>query len=254
MIFCVKSQQSILFSLLKIWPGPRKDFVAEAGSPIPQAVWAHSDWDIFHLCLYKPACAHVSTASNHGPPIRISCRCIQFMVTHSKYRNSISNQQEIWDGHNIILILQCLCWQGSDLKGEELQVEWSCCMRAAGLLAFWQHTTAHQELLGALMCLLLLTSFHLHIFAFLVLFLCTPLLDLLQRCHSSFICMNWWGQAQNSCLAVKGKLCSRAVNTRLLRVNIQATELFYQVYLIFWAVKRVEKWKKFVGNSCHFRD
>lgn len=62
MIFCVKSQQSILFSLLKIWPGPRKDFVAEAGSPIPQAVWAHSDWDIFHLCLYKPACAHVSTA------------------------------------------------------------------------------------------------------------------------------------------------------------------------------------------------
>lgn len=50
MIFCVKSQQSILFSHLKIWPGPTKDFVAEAGSPIlavPQAVWAHSDEDVF---------------------------------------------------------------------------------------------------------------------------------------------------------------------------------------------------------------
>lgn len=67
MIFCVKSQQSILFSLVKIWPGPTKDFVAEAGSPIPQAAQAHSDGDVFHLCLYKPACAHISTARNHGP-------------------------------------------------------------------------------------------------------------------------------------------------------------------------------------------
>lgn len=98
MIFCVKSQQSILFSLLKVWPGPTKDFVAEAGSPIlavPQAVWAHSDGDVFHLCMDKPACAHVSTASTHGPPIRISCRCIEYMVTHSRYGNFISNQKEI---------------------------------------------------------------------------------------------------------------------------------------------------------------
>lgn len=108
MIFCVKSQQSILFSLLKIWPGPTKDFVAEAGSPIlaePQAVWAHSDGDVFHLRLYKPACAHVSTSSNHGPPIRLSSRYIEYMVTHSRYRNFISSQQEFQHGCKIILVL-----------------------------------------------------------------------------------------------------------------------------------------------------
>lgn len=70
MIFSVKSQQSILFSLLKIWHGPTEAFLAEAGSPIlavPQAGRAHSDGDVFHLCLYVPACAHVSIASSHGP-------------------------------------------------------------------------------------------------------------------------------------------------------------------------------------------
>lgn len=105
-----------------------------------------------------------------------------------------------------------------------------------------------------LWCVLLLISFHLYFFAFVVLFLCTPLLDLLQRYHSNLICMNWWGQPQNSCPAIKGKFCSKAVHTRLLSVNVQATDLFYQVYLILWAVKRVEEWKMIVENKCHFRD
>lgn len=74
MIFSVKSQQSILFSLLKIWPGPTKAFVAEAGSPILavlQAGRAHADGDVFYLCLYIPARTHVSIASNRGPSIEI---------------------------------------------------------------------------------------------------------------------------------------------------------------------------------------
>lgn len=83
--------------------------------------------------------------------------------------------------------------------------------------------------------LLLLTSFDLPIFAFLILFLCTALLDFLQRYHSNLICMNWWGQPQNSCLAVKGKFCSRAVHTRLLSVNVQATEIFYLIFYRRWA-------------------
>ena len=108
MIFCVKSQKSILFSLLKIWPGPTKDFVAEAGSSIlavPQAVRAHSGGDVFCLCLYIPACAHVCIVSNHGSSIRISFRYIEYMIAHSRYRNFSSDQQEIEMDTKIILVL-----------------------------------------------------------------------------------------------------------------------------------------------------
>lgn len=86
MIFCVKSQQSVLFSLLKIWPRPTKDFVAEAGSSIlvPQAVRAYSDGDVFCLSLYIFACAHVSIASKHGLSIRISFTYVEYMITHSR--------------------------------------------------------------------------------------------------------------------------------------------------------------------------
>lgn len=41
------------------------------------------------------------------------------------------------------------------------------------------------------------------------------------------------GQPKNSCPAVKGKFCSRAVHIGLLSVNVEVTELFYQVYLLF---------------------
>lgn len=61
MIFCIKSQQSTLFSLLKIQPGPTKDFVAEAGSSILavcKAVRAHSDGDVCGLCMFVCVCMH----------------------------------------------------------------------------------------------------------------------------------------------------------------------------------------------------
>lgn len=71
--------------------------MAEAGSSIlavPQAVRAHFHGDVFCLCLYIPACAHVSIASNRGPSIRISFTYIEYMVTHSRHSNFSSDQQE----------------------------------------------------------------------------------------------------------------------------------------------------------------
>lgn len=98
MIFCVKSQQSILFSLLKIWPGPKRILWQKLAVPyllnprlyglILMGMFSTSDC----INLHVPTSPQQVTMDHQSG---FHAGVFEYMATHSRYRNFVSNQQEI---------------------------------------------------------------------------------------------------------------------------------------------------------------